>query len=248
MGGDYEKAAELTRHALEMQPDISLYYENLTIYTTALGRFDETRQIARAAHQRNIDAAGVHWNLYDVAFVSGDSSAMAEELHWFTSRSDYEEQGFGLASDTAAYAGQVGKARELSRQAVNSAIKADDKESAAVGLATFALQQSAYGNPIEARQIAAEALRLSPTAPGAMANAALAYAMTGDTARAQRLADDLAKRYPLGTQMQSLWLPTIHAIVALQPKRFGARSKRVAIQHGGRVGARPIQRQHFLSS
>jgi hypothetical protein len=39
--------------------------------------------------------------------------------------------------------------------------------------------------------------------------------MAGDTARAESLAQDLEKRYPLDTQTQSLWLPAIQAQLAL---------------------------------
>src|SRR6202795_2551585 len=42
--------------------------------------------------------------------------------------------------------------------------------------------------------------------------------MAGDAARAESLAQDLGKRYPLGTQMQSLWLPAIQAQLALDRK------------------------------
>jgi hypothetical protein len=45
--------------------------------------------------------------------------------------------------------------------------------------------------------------------------AALIFAMAGDTARAESLAQDLRKRFPLDTQMQSLWLPAIQAQLAL---------------------------------
>jgi tetratricopeptide (TPR) repeat protein len=39
--------------------------------------------------------------------------------------------------------------------------------------------------------------------------------MAGDTERAESLAQDLGKRFPLDTQMQSIWLPTIQAQLAL---------------------------------
>jgi hypothetical protein len=39
--------------------------------------------------------------------------------------------------------------------------------------------------------------------------------MAGDAARAESLAQDLNKRFPLDTQMQSLWLPAIRARLAL---------------------------------
>ena len=42
--------------------------------------------------------------------------------------------------------------------------------------------------------------------------------MAGDTARAESLAQDLGKRFPLDTQMQSLWLPAIQAQLALNKK------------------------------
>jgi len=42
--------------------------------------------------------------------------------------------------------------------------------------------------------------------------------MAGDIARAESLARELGKRSPLATQMQSLWLPTIQAQLALDRK------------------------------
>ncbi len=42
--------------------------------------------------------------------------------------------------------------------------------------------------------------------------------MVGDTGRAEFLAQDLEKRFPLDTQMQSLWLPSIQAQLALDKK------------------------------
>jgi len=54
-----------------------------------------------------------------------------------------------------------------------------------------------------------------PASQGVEVEAALVYAMVGDTARAESLANDLNKRFPLDTQMQSLWLPAIQAELAL---------------------------------
>jgi hypothetical protein len=42
--------------------------------------------------------------------------------------------------------------------------------------------------------------------------------MAGDATRAESMALDLNKRYPLDTQMQSLWLPAIQAQLALNRK------------------------------
>jgi len=224
--GEYEKAAEMTRQALRLRPDLTLYYENLTIYTTALQRFDETRQVVREAQTRKIDSPGMHVNLYDIAFVTADSGAIAEELRWFSERDDYRSWGTGILADSEAYAGHVSKARALVRQVVDASIKDDDKESAAVALANFAFQQAAYGNAAEARKLSEEAVRIAPSSPGAMVGVALTFARIGERGRAEAMAQELAKRYPLGTQMQGLWLPSIRALQAL-----AARDAAQAVEH-----------------
>ena len=116
----------------------------------------------------------------------------------------------------------MGKARELTKRAVDSAVRADSKESGAIWQANAAVLQAAYGNTAGARQSAADALKLAPANQGVESEAALALAMAGDTARAESLAQDLGKRFPLDTQMQSLWLPAIQAQLALDKKNPAA--------------------------
>jgi hypothetical protein len=59
------------------------------------------------------------------------------------------------------------------------------------------------------------ALQLAPVSPGVEIEAAPAFAMAGDAVRAKPLAQDLARHFPLDTQMQLLWLPVIQAQLAL---------------------------------
>jgi hypothetical protein len=142
---------------------------------------------------------------------------MAEQQQWFAGKPE-ENFGLALASDTEAYVGHVGKARELTKRAENSAIRADNKEEGAVWQANAALQQAAYGNATESRQSATEALKLAPASQGVGVEAALAFAMAGETARTESIAQDLGKRFPLDTQMLSLWLSAIQAQLALDKK------------------------------
>jgi eukaryotic-like serine/threonine-protein kinase len=214
--GQYEKAAETTRQALQLAPDKGR--ENLANYALALQRFDETRQIIHDAQARKLDTDILHNALYALAFLGSDSSGMAEQQRWFAGKPDYENEGLALASDTEAYGGHLGKARELTKRAVDSAVRADNKENGAIWQAIAAQRKAAFGNPAGARQTAAAALKLAPASQGAEAEAALAYAMAGDSARAESLAQDLNKRYPSDTQMQSLWLPAIQAQLALNKK------------------------------
>ena len=219
--GQYEKATETTRQALRLAPDDN-YYANVTNFALALQRFDEARQSIHEAQARKLDDFLFHNALYALAFLEADSTAMVEQQHWFVGKLDYENFGLALASDTEAYAGHLGKARELTKRAVDSAIRADSKENGAIWQENAAMEQAAYGNPAEARQSAAEALKLAPTSQGVEVEAALAFAMAGDAARADSLAQDLGKRFPLDTQMQSLWLPAIQAQLALDRKNPAA--------------------------
>ena len=216
--GQYEKAAEIERQAVRLAPDVLDWYQFLATYTLALQRLDETRQIIHEANARKLDGSTLHTNLYALAFLGGDSVAMAEQQQWFLDKPEVENAGLALASDTEAYGGHLRKSRELTKRAVDSAVRTDQKENGAFYLAIAAQRDAAYGNAVEARQLAAEALKLAPASQGAESEAALAFAMAGDTARAESLAQDLGKRFPLDTQMQSLWLPTIHAQMALDRK------------------------------
>ncbi len=77
--------------------------------------------------------------------------------------------------------------------------------------ANAAIREALFGNTDTARQNAAAAVALAPGSRDAEVQAALAYALAGDAARAQSLANDLAKRFPQDTVVQSVWLPTIRA-------------------------------------
>ena len=216
--GQYQKATEITRQGLRLAPDRVGSYDNLTNYAVALQRFDETRQIIGEAQARKMDDATFHNALYALAFLGSDAAAMAEQQKWYAGKPEFETYGLALASDTEAYAGHMGNARELTKRALESAIRADSKENGAIWQAIAAQREAAYGNPAEARQIAGEALRLAPTSQGVESETALAFAMAGDTLRAESLAQDLGKRFPLDTQVQSIWLPAIQAQLALDKK------------------------------
>jgi serine/threonine protein kinase/tetratricopeptide (TPR) repeat protein len=219
--GQYEKAAEIAREAVRFAPDRTLAYDNLALWELCLQRFDEARQVIHEAQAGKMDDSLLHSALYALAFVGADSAAMADQQQWFAGKPE-ENIGLSLASDTEAYGGHLAKARELTKRAVDSAIRADSKENGAIWQAIAAQREAAYGDTREARRTAAGALQLAPTSQGVEAEAALALAMAGDTARAESLAQDLEKRFPLDTQMQALWLPSIQAQLALNRKNPAA--------------------------
>ncbi len=188
-------------------------YDNLTACLLALQRFDEARQIVQKARARKLDNIMLHATLYELAFLKNDAGAMANEEQWFSGTS-LENFGLALSSDTEAFAGHVRRAREIDQRAVASAIHADSKEIGALWRENGALRDAAFGDDREARQEAA-GRQIAPVGQGVDVEAALAFAMAGDAPRAESMALELDKRFPLDTQMQSLWLPTIRAQLAL---------------------------------
>ena len=227
--GNYEKALEITRQEQGAAPDHVSVYENIANYLLALHRFDEARQTIDGAHTLHLEDWILHSELYALGFLTDSSAGMAAERQWFSSKPDLENFGLSLASDSEGYIGHAGKSRELLRRAVDSAIRADSKESGATWWANAALREAAFGNLAEARKDADEGLKLAPASQGVQTEAALAYAMIGDAAKAQSLAQELNKQYPLDTQMQSIWLPTIQAQVALVHKDKDGKDSAAAI-------------------
>lgn len=212
--GENEKAAEAYREQIRVAPESVIGYGNLALTLLNLQRLDEARHTIQQAQVRGLDDFVLRECEYALAFITGDSSAMDQQLKWLEGK-QAENNGLSLESDTEAYIGHLGKARALTKRAVDSALHADSKETGAVWLENAAIREAAFGNFAAAKQAAAAGRKLDPESAGVSAEAALAFAMIGDGAQAKSLVEDLNQRLPLHTQMQSLFLPPVRAQLAL---------------------------------
>jgi len=219
--GQYEKAAAETREFLRLMPTGVIGYVNLGQTYLALNRFDAAKSITEDALRQQLEAIGLHLNLYALAFFQGDLGAMSQQTDWAIGKPGAEDWLLSLQSDTAAWSGNLGKARQLSRDAVESGLRNDEKEPAACWQANAAIREALFGNREAARRNAAAAAALAEGSRDAEAQAALAYALAEDVAHAQSLADDLGKRLPKDTVVQSVWLPTIRAQIEIARKNPG---------------------------
>jgi serine/threonine protein kinase/tetratricopeptide (TPR) repeat protein len=213
--GQWEKATEAYSQSLRLTPDQEIYGLLLNGFL-ALQQFDKAQQAVREVQAEKLEDSIAHNAMYGLAFLLSDVQGMAEQQRWYTSRVE-GNVGLSLASDTEAYAGRLHKARELTDQAVDSALHTDSRETGAIWREIAAQRETAFGNVHDAKQMAEQGLKLYPptASQGVAAEAALAFAMSGYAVRAESLAQDLNKRFPLDTQMQSLWLPAIRAQLAL---------------------------------
>jgi tetratricopeptide (TPR) repeat protein len=218
--GLYAQAADEIREGMRLSKDDNS--TNLANALLALQRFDETRQVLRGAPSKTLDDYIAHLQLYALAFLKPDPQGMAEQHQWFSHHPDLEHNGLALAADTEAYMGHLSKSRQLTQQSIESAIRTDSKESAAIWQENAALREAAFGNSSEAKRLASAGLKLSPESQGVQLEAALAFAMIGDSSQPAAIMRELEKRYPLDTQVHALWLAPIRAQLALHRKNPSA--------------------------
>lgn len=216
--GRLGKALETARDGIRLQPDTSSGYINSTNYLMGLQRLDETRDWITKTQARKMDDPILHCASYGLAFLKHDNDGMKRELQWFASQSDYQNYGLTFAADTEAFHGHLKRSRDIYHQAIESALHADQRETAAIYWGNLAIINAAFGYPKEALKASAEGAKLVPASRGVLAEAALAAAIAGENARTDMLVKDIERRFPLDSQLQTIWLPAIRTQVALNRK------------------------------
>jgi hypothetical protein len=139
---------------------------------------------------------------------------MAQQVAQTKGLPGFEDQLLALEADTAAYSGRLQEARDLSRRAMDSALQAGEKDAPAMYSATSGLREAWFGNAGEAHRRVTLAMKRPPNRD-LLYFAALAWAYSGEDARAQALGGDLEKRFPEDTIVQFNFLPTLRAKLAL---------------------------------
>ena len=210
--GQYEKALREQQEALRLAPDNTLNYANLGETYLCLNRLDEAKTTFDQALAQNLDTGFLRAYMYYLAFLRGDSPQMEQQVAWGAGKPGAEDQLLSAQSDTEAYYGRLSKARDFSRRAVDSAVRADSKETAALWQANAALREAEMGGTASARQGVTAALALSP-GRDVKEVAAIALARIGDTPRATVLVGELQKSYSSNALLKLYWLPTINAAI-----------------------------------
>ncbi len=213
MGQD-DKALAEDQAALRLEPDRVMNYVNVGYTYLSLNRLDEAKATFNQALARKLDSGNLRSGMYFLAFFRGDAAQMQEQVAWGAGKPGDEDWLLSMQSDTEAYYGRLGKARDFSRRAVDSAVRGDSKEAAASLQVNAALREAELGNTAAAKQGVSAALALSQGRDVKVV-AALALARIGNAPRAKALASELEKSYPINTMLKLYWLPTIHAAIEL---------------------------------
>ena len=212
--GQFTKAVDEYSKALKIEPSSGLTYANLVGSYLFLNRLQDAAATAAEAQSKKLDSPALRLNLYRLAFLQNDTTGMAQQLAWSAGKAGVENAMLRLEADTAAYAGRLDKAREISLRAIEAAKRAAEKEAAAGYESDMAFREAVFGNVKEAEQHAMAALGLS-SGRDVQYGAALALAAAGNT-KAESLAEQLQKQFPDDTIVRFIYLPTIQAELALK--------------------------------
>jgi len=213
--GQYDKALPELQEALRLEPDHFMSYANLGGAYLALNRWDDAKAAFDRALARKLDGGNLRQGLYLLAFLRGDVGQMEQQVAWGEGKPGDEDPLLSIQSDTEAYYGRMNKARDFSRRAVDSSVRADSRETAALWQVNAALREAELGNAALAKQGVAAALALS-TGRDVKVVAALTLARIGDIPRAKALVGELQKNHPLNTILKLYWLPSINAAIELK--------------------------------
>ena len=215
--GNHQKALESAREALQLGPHTVGYYFLLGREYANLNRLDEAETVYKEAEQRNLEDEAILLARYQLAFVKGDTALMLRQAANALGKPGKEDLLLASEADTEAWYGRLKNARELTQRAVDSASHNDAKETAAIYNAAAALRELEVGKREQASVYVKAAMKLALNR-AVRYMGALALARIGEIPRAEKLAADLERMYPLDTLVQAYWLPSIRAVVALQHK------------------------------
>jgi eukaryotic-like serine/threonine-protein kinase len=212
--GQYEKANAETMEGLRLDPDNITGYANLIQGYAFVNQLGQARATYQEAIKRKPDNGGPHTYMYGVAFLERDVKEMEDQARWAADKPGVADGLLSYQSDTEAFSGHLRKARDFSERAIQSARSNDLKEAAAGWQMNDALREAEFGNAARAQEQSASALSLASTRDVQIL-AALAFARAGDSTRAQRLADEVQKQFPLDTVIVDYWLPTVRAAIEI---------------------------------
>jgi tetratricopeptide (TPR) repeat protein len=198
--GQFEEGLKEGQIASQLQPNAEPPYRRLMDAYMCLDRLDEAKKVAENVRMMGIGGARIHQRFLEIAYIEDDSTAAARETQWFAGKPE-EYVSFGLQ---AAYLNVHGQRRESStlyRRAAETALRRGFTDVAAGFEEADARADALVGDCGTARRLG---------------RAALALAMCGDAAQAEKLAAVTSKRFPNGTIWTNVQLPAIRAATELQ--------------------------------
>jgi eukaryotic-like serine/threonine-protein kinase len=201
--GQYEEGLKEGLEGTRVQPNIEPPYRRQLDAYICLDRLREARQLAEKLRVQRLDGPRIHQRFLEMAYVEDDQAAIAREIQWFVGKPE-EYLSFGLQAADRNVHGQRRESHRLYQQAAETALRRGFQDIASEFDEADARADALSGNCQMARRLG---------------RPALALAMCGDAAQAEKLGDETSKVFPDGTIWNSVQLPGIRAAIALHRDR-----------------------------
>jgi tetratricopeptide (TPR) repeat protein len=204
--GEFEEGLKQGQTAYQLQPNAEPPYRRLLDAYMVLDRLDEAKKVAERVRMQGIGGARIHQRFLEMAYIEGDQAAVARETQWYAGKPE-EYLSFGLQAAHRNVLGQRRESGKLYKRAAETASRLGLRNLAAAFEEADARADALSGNCGTARRLG---------------RPALALALCGDAASAEKLATETSKRLPNGTIWNAVQLPEIRAAIEIrrgQPAR-----------------------------
>jgi len=233
--GQCKEGLQAGLEAARLQPNAEPPYRRQLDAYMCLNRLAEARQLREKLWQSGLGGGRIHQRFLELAYADGDGAAIDRETQWFAGKPE-EYLSLGLQAANRNVHGQRRESHELFRRAAETALRRGLQNVAAEFDEADAQADALSGNCQTARRLA---------------RPALALAMCGDVAQAERLAAETSKLYPNGTIWNAVQLPEVRAAIALkhdQPARSVELLASASPYEGAYLGAIYLRGLAYLSS
>jgi tetratricopeptide (TPR) repeat protein len=198
--GQFEEGLKEGLGATALEANVEPPYRRQLDAYICLDRLAEAKQLAEKLRAQGLGGARIHQRFLEIAYVEGDDAAAAREIQWFAG-TPAEYLGFGLQAANRNVHGQRRESSKLYQRAAETALRQGLRNAAAEFEEADVRADAFSGNCQTARQLG---------------RPALALAMCGDAAQAEKLAGETSKLFPNGTIWNAVQLPEIRAAIALK--------------------------------
>ena len=197
--GRYEEGLKEGVEASRLQPNVEPPYRRQLDAYICLDRLPEAKQLAEKLRAMRLDGPRIHQRFLEIAYVENDLAAIAREMQWFRDKPE-EYISFGLQAANRNVLGQRRESSKLYQRAAETALRRGLRDVASEFEEADAQADAFLGNCQTARRLG---------------RPAVALALCGDAAQAEKLAAETSRVFPNGTIWNAVQLPEIRAAMAL---------------------------------
>jgi eukaryotic-like serine/threonine-protein kinase len=197
--GQYEEGLKEGLEAAQWQSKVEPPYRRQLDAYICLDRLPEATELRDKLRAQGLGGARIHQRFLEMAYVAGDQAAVDREIQWFGGKPE-EYLSLGLQAANLNVHGQRRESHKLYQRAAETALRHELPNVASEFEEADARADALSGNCQTVRRLG---------------RSALAVAMCGDAAKAEKLAAETSRLFPNGTIWNAVQLPGIRAAVAL---------------------------------